>query len=461
MTTPFNLDEAFRRKFPSSAKLFKRALNCFPSGVTHDARYLRPFPVYVERAQGSKKWDVDGNELIDYWVGHGALLLGHQRPEVIEAVHAQLAKGTHYGACHELEIEWAEQVQKLMPSIERIRFTSSGTEATLMAVRLARAFTGRPKMVKFAGHFHGWQDHLAMAVHPPYDDHETVGMVREVVADTLVLPPNDIKAVTKALKAGDVAGVILEPSGGGFGDIPTREGFLQELRAATQKHGAVLIFDEVVTGFRWAPGGAQEFYGVTPDLTTLAKILAGGLPGGAVGGREDIMARLAFADTTPLAKDDPTWNQTKKISHPGTFNANPLSAAAGIATLKIVAKGEAIRKASEAAAAIRKGYNEAIDKRKLAWCAFGSASEFKVLMNHGCKRRKACDFRVCDYDWRKLKGNDPKLVRALRCAMLLGGCDIPHGGRGLTSSAHSATDVQRTVAAFDAALDMLKKAGLV
>jgi glutamate-1-semialdehyde 2,1-aminomutase len=172
------------------------------------------------------------------------------------------------------------------------------------------------------------------------------------------------------------------------------------------------------------------------------------------------MDRLAFAETTPLAKDDPTWNQTKKIPHPGTFNANPLSAAAGIATLRIVSTGNDIRKANETAAAIRKGYNDAIDRRKLAWCSFGAASEFKVLMNHECTKRKACDFRVCDYDWRKLKGNDPKLVRALRCAMLLGGCDIPHGGRGLLSSAHSATDVKRTIAAFDAALDMMREAGL-
>src|SRR5262249_33930579 len=236
--------------------------------------------IYIERAQGAYKWDVDGHQLIDFWSGHGALLLGHSHAEVVAAVQQQMGRSTHPGACHELEIEWGQWVQRLVPSAEKVRFVSSGTEATMMALRLARMFTGRPRVLKFAGHFHGWHDFLVPAADLPYDG-SVPGIAPEVMADTVIVPPNDPEAVERALVADAKIGcVILEPTGGHFGSVPIRGPFLKALREITARHGRLLIFDEVISGFRVHPGGAQGHYQVKPDLTTMAKILAGGLPGG-------------------------------------------------------------------------------------------------------------------------------------------------------------------------------------
>ncbi|HEU4758744.1 MAG TPA: aminotransferase class III-fold pyridoxal phosphate-dependent enzyme, partial [Dehalococcoidia bacterium] len=305
------------RLHPSSAGLYEEAVKTFPSGVTHDIRYLEPFPLCVDHAAGSRKWDVDGNEIIDYVMGHGALFLGHAHPDLVKAVTQQVAKGTHYGASHVLELEWAKLVTQLVPSAQEVRFTSSGTEATLMAIRLARAYTGRDKLMKFDYHFHGWHDSVVGARYAESDVPRSAGVPAATLSDTISLPQGDMRPVENRLAEGDVAAVILEPTGASWGTLPLREGFLIDLREATARHGAVLIFDEVVTGFRVAPGGAQARYGVTPDLTALAKILAGGLPGGAVVGKADIISLMEF-------RDDAAWNAERRVAHPGTFNANPL-----------------------------------------------------------------------------------------------------------------------------------------
>src|SRR5262249_35598690 len=312
-----SLAEAFAARFPRSRVLFERARGIFPDGVTHELRRLEPFPVYVDRAAGAYKWDVDGHRLIDFWSGHRAILLGHSHPAVVTAVQEQAAKATHPGACHALEIEWGDFVRQLVPSAERVRFTASGTEATLMALRLARLFTGRPRVLKFAGHFHGWHDFLVHQADAPFDGRPTPGVPPEVARETVVVPPNDIGLVERTLRDDPSIGcVILEPTGGHFGAVPVRGPFLRDLREVTQRLERLLVFDEVITGFRVAPGGAQGHYGVTPDLTTLAKVLAGGLPGGCVVGRADVLAGIEIRPGKP------------KMKHPGTFNANPLSAAA-------------------------------------------------------------------------------------------------------------------------------------
>src|SRR5947209_4761314 len=190
-----SLTERFAAEFPTSKKLHDQAREVFPDGVTHDLRYLEPFPVYVDRAAGAYKWDVDGHRLIDYWSGHGALLLGHSHPAVVEAVQRQVARATHPGGCHELEIEWGQWVQRLVPSAERVRFVGSGTEATMMALRLARLATARPRVLKFAGHFHGWNDFVIPAADPPYDGSPVPGVAPEIQASTVVVLPNDPAAV--------------------------------------------------------------------------------------------------------------------------------------------------------------------------------------------------------------------------------------------------------------------------
>src|SRR5262247_3677695 len=339
LTTNSPIIAGYRAATPGSAAASEKASRLFPSGVTHDSRYIEPYGLYVTRAQGPRKWDVDGHCYVDYFGGHGALLLGHCHPKVVEAVQQQIERGTHFGASHETEIAWAEWVMKLVPSAERVRFTSSGTEATLMAVRLARAFSGKPKIIRFNYHFHGWHDHMTTGHSSHFDGTATTGVLDAVAGNVLLCDQNDEAGLKRILEQheGEIAAAIIEPTGANGGRLPIDPEFLQALRRLTAEHGVLLIFDEVVTGFRVSRGGAQAAFGIRPDLTTLAKILAGGLPGGAVTGRKDILDLLDFEVTKGAGKE--------KINHPGTFNANPMSAAAGIATLRIIAESDANDKA--------------------------------------------------------------------------------------------------------------------
>ncbi len=439
-----SLLERYAAEFPTSRKLYEEAQRLFPSGVTHDLRYLEPFPVYVERALGAHKWDVDGHELIDYWAGHGAILLGHSQPEIVEAVQRQMARATHPGACHELEIEWGQWVQRLVPSAEQVRFVGSGTEATLMALRLARIHTGRPRVLKFAGHFHGWNDFVMPGADAPFDA-AVPGVPAEVAKTAVVIPPNDANLVEQTLKTDAQIGcVILEPTGGHFGAVPIRGDFLRALREITTRQDRLLIFDEVITGFRVAPGGAQGHYGVTPDLTTLAKVLAGGLPGGCVAGRADILAHLAFRPGKP------------KMKHPGTFNANPLSAAAGIATLEQVSTGEPCCKANDIARQLRRRLNKMFAERGINWVAYGEFSAFKLLPGYDGPRPTSDDFIPYGGAIEKLEApKSRELVHAFRCHMLLNGVDLL-GLSGMTTAAHTEEDVERTVAAVGAAVTELR-----
>ncbi len=224
------LIDAYRRKTSKSALLYERAGRVFPSGVTHDGRFLEPHPIYVERAAGSRKWDVDGNEYVDYAGGHGALLLGHNHPAVVEAIAKQLPRGSHFGSGHEPEVRWGELVQQLVPSAEMVRFTNSGTEATMLALRLARAFTGRAKILRFAGHFHGWHDHMAFGVSSHFDGTPTPGVLDGVAENVVIAPPGDIDATRAVLDANrDIAAVIIEPTGASWGQVPIAASFIEAL----------------------------------------------------------------------------------------------------------------------------------------------------------------------------------------------------------------------------------------
>ena len=442
------LAEAFAQRFPRSLAEFQRATGSLPAGITHDSRHFAPYPIYVDHAAGPRKWTIDGPELVDYWMGHGALLLGHSHPAMVEAVQAQVARGTHYSACHELEMAWAELVVRLVPSAERVRFTSSGTEATLLALRLARAFTGRSKVIKFQGHFHGWHDYLAYGISPPFDAPNSAGIPAEVLSTVLLAPPNDLGAVRAHLDAHpDVAAVILEPGGGSNGVIPPDLEFLHSLRALTARRGVVLIFDEVITGFRYARGGAQERYGITPDLTTLAKIVAGGLPGGAVTGRADILEYLDYHD------DDPEWNRHARIGHQGTFNANPLSAGAGIACLTQVATGEPNRLADARGTELREGLEGVLARRGVPGWVNGESSVFHIVLAEPGQRRPGSPADLFRYT----RG---PVATALRQAMLLEGVDLMHTG-ALVSAAHTAKDIAFTVKAFHRALGRLEAAHIL
>jgi len=444
------IEGEYLRAHPTSCKLFERARQLIPGGITHDIRYLTPFPLYVERARGTRKWAVDGQELIDYWMGHGALFLGHLHPEVTRAVRAQLDKGTHPGACHPLEIRWAELVRRMIPSAERVRFTGSGTETTQLAIRLGRAHSGKDKVVKFEGHFHGWHDYATVGVRPPYQAPVSRGVPEEAVGQILLCPPNDIQAVEKLLDDGGGA-VILEPAGGASGTIPTDRTFLRELREVTRRKGVPLIFDEVISGFRFAPGGAQEYYGVIPDITALAKIVAGGMPGGAVVGRADIMDLIAF-------RGDREWDRHGRVAHAGTFNANPLSAAAGIATLERIGDGEAQRRANRMGELLRDGMRDAIARLGADVLVYGEASVINYFVGPSRVGLRAADLTP-QTDPRMLQAYDGKRQQRLRLAMILHGVDIPPF-HGWISSVHTEEDVGATVQAFEEALRMLQAEGL-
>jgi glutamate-1-semialdehyde 2,1-aminomutase len=444
------LAERYAAAFPGSQARFEKAKGLFPTGVTHDARMMQPFPVYVERATGSRKWDVDGHELVDYFVGHGSHLLGHCPPAVVKAVQEQMARGTHPGSCHDLELAWGELVRKLVPSAERVRFTGSGTEATMMALRLMRLFTGRPKFLRFQGHFHGWHDYVTISADPPYESTEVPGVPAGVAACTVAIPPNDLNLVEETLKKDDaIGGVILEPTGGHWGSVPIRGEFLRGLRGITARLGRLLIFDEVITGFRVKPGGAQEHYGVVPDLTTLAKILAGGLPGGALVGRKDI---LAFIEPRP---------GKPKMKHPGTYNANPLSASAGIAALTLVATGEACRQANAAARVLRNRLNAIFAANRFPWVAYGDFSMVKIVMDRSGRWPEPAagdddGFVPHNGDLNSLDGpKDMAVYYALRQAMLLEGVDF-WGFAGMTSAEHTDADIEKTVRAMERAMGELR-----
>jgi len=319
----------------TSELLFERAKLRIPGGVNSPVRAFKAVgctPLFIARAAGSAIWDVDGRKYIDYVGSWGPMILGHAHPRVIEAVRKALLDGTSFGAPTELEIVMAEQICRMVPSIEMVRMVNSGTEATMSAVRLARAFTGRERIIKFAGCYHGHSDAFlikagsgAMTLGVP----DSPGVPAAVAAGTLVARFNDVASVSALMGEhhGNVAAVIIEPVVGNMGCIPPNSGFLDALRQLCTREGVLLIFDEVMTGFRLAPGGAQELYGVKPDLTTLGKIIGGGLPVGAFGGRKDIMDLVA-----PVGP----------VYQAGTLSGNPLAMTAGLETLRLLSENREI-----------------------------------------------------------------------------------------------------------------------
>ncbi|MDP6708609.1 MAG: aspartate aminotransferase family protein [Alphaproteobacteria bacterium] len=442
---------AYRERTPTSAALAGQARGVFPSGLTHDSRRILPYGIYVERAQGARKWDADGNEYVDYYGGHGALLLGHGRAEVVEAVQAQMARGTHFGACHELEVRWGGLVREMVPSAETVRFTSSGTEANLMALRLARAFTGRRKVVRFFGHFHGWHDHVAFGVTSHFDGTASPGVLAEIAASTRLLPAGDLDVLRRTLQDDDdIAAVILEPTGASSGQIPVDGEFLRGLREATEAHGVILIFDEVVTGFRVSPGGAQAHFGVTPDLTSLAKILAGGLPGGAITGRADVLELLDF--------DAAEAKGFEKIGHQGTYNANPLSASAGIAALPIIRDSDACERANRLGGELRRLWNDVIADEGVDWACHGAFSSFYLFLNPQGHRIDPHRFDAAAYDHETFKAKSP-IANKLRLALLVNGVDVSGKPGGSISAAHDEADLRLTAEALRAAIGMLRAEG--
>jgi glutamate-1-semialdehyde 2,1-aminomutase len=326
-------EEVYRRTTPSSRALHERAVKAMPGGTTRTTTYFDPYPLYIDRGEGCRIWDVDGVDRIDMLGNYTAMILGHSHPKVVEAINKQAARGTAFAAANPIEVELATLLCERVKSLDLVRFCNSGTEATMFAMRLARAFTGRPKIARIEGGYHGTHDHAEVSTHPepaeagpadrPTARPDSIGTPRWALEDTVVLPFNNPDAAERILREegrGDqVAAVILEPIIGAGGVIAATTEFIQKLRSVTRELGMLLIFDEVIS-LRVAPGGAQELYGVTPDLTTMGKIIGGGLPVAAFGGRADVMELL-----------DP--RRRPNLPQGGTYNGNPLGMAAGVAAM--------------------------------------------------------------------------------------------------------------------------------
>ena len=338
-----------------SSKLFENAIRLIPGGVNSPVRAFRNVdgdPFFVRAAKGSRLWDVDDNELIDYVGTWGPAILGHAPVPVIEAVHEAAKRGVSFGTPNPFEIEMAKIVVDWVPSVEKVRMVNSGTEATMSSIRLARGFTGRDKIIKFEGCHHGHVDSLLVAAGSgalTHGEPDSAGIPKAFASETITLPFNDQEKVKEIFSAhgSDIAAVILEPIPANAGLFFPEEGFLELLRELTNEYGSLLIFDEVMTGFRVAKGGAQELYGIMPDLTALGKVIGGGLPVGAFGGKAEIMDQLA--------PDGPVYQA-------GTLSGNPLAMAAGLAQLKELDKLQGWQRLEETGALFEKGVREALSK---------------------------------------------------------------------------------------------------
>jgi len=346
-------------KIKKSQKLYKKAVTLMPGGVNSPVRAFKAVggtPLFISKAKDSKIYDVDGNEYIDYVLSWGPLILGHAHSKVVKALRKAVLSGTSYGAPTPMEIELAILIKKAMPSIEKIRMVNSGTEATMSAIRLSRGFTKRNKVIKFEGCYHGHVDALLVSAGSggaTFGIPDSLGVPASYVAETIILPFNDKETFKNVINEHwkDIACVIVEPVVGNMGCILPKEDFLKTLRDETEKYGIILIFDEVMTGFRVSSGGAQEYYRIKPDLTCLGKVIGGGLPVGAYGGKKEIMSLVA---------------PEGGVYQAGTLSGNPLAMTAGIETLKILLKSNTYKKLEKKMLQLEEGLKDAAKKQKIS-----------------------------------------------------------------------------------------------
>lgn len=425
---------------PKSKVLFERAKKVLPGGVNSPVRAFEPYPFFVESASGSKMVDADGKTYVDYCMAYGALLLGHAYPEIMEAVKAQLPKGTLYGAPTEREVEFAEAIRSASPCMEMLRLVNSGTEATMHAVRAARGYTNRKKIIKFDGCFHGSHDNVLVKAGSgaaTFGAPNSLGIPEDTTKNTIVLPYNDVEALEKTFKAegNDIAAVIIEPVLANVGLILPQKNYLQSLRKITAKNGTVLIFDEIITGFRLSLGGAQEYFDIKPDMATLGKVLGGGLPLAAFGGKKEIMENIS-----PVGK----------VYQAGTFSGNPVSATAGMTIINYLAKNkmQIYPQLEKYASELKKALTDISAGYKLPAQVYSIASLYQIFFTNE---------NVVDYAC--AKHSDAAMFNAYFQTLLKEGVFIPPSQYEtcFLSNAHTPDDLKFTINAFDKALSAAEK----
>ncbi len=409
-----------------------RAERVIAGGATHDS-WASTEPIVFDHGSGAFKWDTDGKQYVDFWMGHGALILGHNPPAIVEALAKQLHRGTHLSGNHTILVQWAEKVTQMVPSAEKVRFCASGTEATLLAMRLARAYTSRPVIVRIDGHFHGWHDEALSAAVEDWP----AGAHPESATNVELVAPYDLDAMEAVLAYRNVAAVILEPGGGSSGTLPYDAEFLRSLRELTERYDTLLIFDEVMSGFRFAPGGVQQIASVMPDITTLSKVLCGGLPGAAVAGRCDVMECFDAA-------------HKRKVVHAGTFNGNPLSASAGLATLGKVDDGYLQRTLNTTTAQFVEAVNERAQQVGVDVRLFHQFSIFHLVI--GAQEESVTVTPSEDVFW--LIQKNSKRHNYLKAALAQEGIDL-HKSHGWISACHTEEVLYSAICMFHRAFERL------
>ena len=408
-----------------------------PGGVSSPVRAYKAVggsPVFIERGSGPWIQDVDGNRYVDYVLSYGPLLVGHAHQDVVAAIGAAAAKGTSFGACTEGEAQLVNKIQSFMPRLERLRLVNSGTEAVMSALRLARAFTGREKIIKCVGNYHGHADCLLVEAGSGVATlglPNCPGVSKSTAETTVVVPFNDICAVEQALEehAGEIAAMIVEPVAGNMGVIPPADGYMEGLRKILDAHGALMIFDEVMTGFRVAPGGAQTLYGVAPDLTTLGKVIGGGLPIGAYGGRADIMAWVA--------PEGPVYQA-------GTLSGNPVAVQAGLATLETGLQEDVWEGAASQAKSLIQELTAIAARKSVPMQINGVGTMFSIFFTE-----------MPVTEWETASASDAELFGKVFRALLRRGVHLAPSQyeAWFMSTTHDSEAVEHTVTAFDHALE--------